>query len=727
MNEGVQNDPPIADAGSNQTVTDSDNSGSESVTLNGSGSSDPDGSITSYIWREGGSQIASGATPSVNLSVGTHTITLTVTDNDGATDTDDVIITVNAGSTGGDVHVWLEAECGNVGSLWNTPSDGNASNDEYVTIQSGNNSTSSAPTSTSGHITYDFDVDENGSYTIWGRVIAPSASDDSYWVRMDGGAWIRWNNIASGSSWHWDEVHDADNNNQVVSFNLSAGNHTLTVAYREDGTQLDKIYITNTGDTPSGEGDAANNCTAVNQPPVANAGSNQTVTDSDNSGSESVTLNGSGSDDPDGSITSYIWREGGSQIASGVNPSVNLSVGTHTITLTVTDNDGATDTDDVIITVNAGSTGGDVHVWLEAECGNVGSLWNTPSDGNASNDEYVTIQSGNNSTSSAPTSTSGHITYDFDVDENGSYTIWGRVIAPSASDDSYWVRMDGGAWIRWNNIASGSSWHWDEVHDADNGNAVMSYNLSAGSHTLTIAYREDGTELDKLYITNTSGTPSGEGSAASNCGGSGTNDYSITVRARGTDGSEHISLIVGGTTIASWTLSTSYQNYTTSTDLGGAINVEFDNDDGTVRDVQVDYIQVDGSTWQAEDQSTNTGVWQDGSCGGSYSEWLHCAGYIGFNAYKSVEVDRESVTDAAGNAAINVYPNPAYDELFIELTEIDQNSIVIRIYTLAGVIIKSIEINEQNPIIDIGDLHPGYYFITINHNSKCYTSKFFKM
>jgi len=46
-----------------------------------------------------------------------------------------------------------------------------------------------------------------------------------------------------------------------------------------------------------------------NQSPTANAGSDQTVTDADNSGAEAVTLNGSGSD-PDGTITSYNWKEG---------------------------------------------------------------------------------------------------------------------------------------------------------------------------------------------------------------------------------------------------------------------------------------------------------------------------------------------------------------------------------------------------------------------------------
>jgi WD40 repeat protein len=89
---------PTATAGPDQTITDTDNSGSESVTLDGSASTDSDGTITSYVWTDsGGTEIATGATPTVDLAVGTHTITLTVTDDDDATATDDVVITVEAG------------------------------------------------------------------------------------------------------------------------------------------------------------------------------------------------------------------------------------------------------------------------------------------------------------------------------------------------------------------------------------------------------------------------------------------------------------------------------------------------------------------------------------------------------------------------------------------------------------------------------------------------------
>jgi hypothetical protein len=123
-------------------------------------------------------------------------------------------------------------------------------------------------------------------------------------------------------------------------------------------------------------------------------------------------------------------------------------------------------------------------------------------------------------------------------------------------------------------------------------------------------------------------TTSGGGSTTTTSGGGGGSN-SIVVRARGTNGSEHIYCTVGGSQIGSWTLSTSMSNYSASTNNTGGINVYFDND-GTNRDVQVDYITVNGSTRQAENQGTNTGVWQNNSCGGSNSEWLHCNGYIGF-------------------------------------------------------------------------------------------------
>lgn len=88
---------------------------------------------------------------------------------------------------------------------------------------------------------------------------------------------------------------------------------------------------------------------ASNEPPTADAGIDQTV---EWSGSDltSVTLDGSGSADPDDDPMTYDWT-GDFGSASGVNPTIDLPLGTSTITLTVTDPSDASSMDTVVITV----------------------------------------------------------------------------------------------------------------------------------------------------------------------------------------------------------------------------------------------------------------------------------------------------------------------------------------------------------------------------------------
>jgi len=88
--------------------------------------------------------------------------------------------------------------------------------------------------------------------------------------------------------------------------------------------------------------------------PVADAGPDQVVEDADGNGSESITLDGSGSYDEDGTIESYVWKENGSQIATGVNPTITLAAAAHSIILEVTDDDFKTVTDGVLVTVGNG-------------------------------------------------------------------------------------------------------------------------------------------------------------------------------------------------------------------------------------------------------------------------------------------------------------------------------------------------------------------------------------
>ena len=79
---------------------------------------------------------------------------------------------------------------------------------------------------------------------------------------------------------------------------------------------------------------------AGNQAPTANAGSSRTVTLPYVQSYVNVTLDGSGSNDPDGTISTYAWS-GTPQPSSQMKPIVSLAEGHYIFTLTVTDNQNA--------------------------------------------------------------------------------------------------------------------------------------------------------------------------------------------------------------------------------------------------------------------------------------------------------------------------------------------------------------------------------------------------
>ncbi len=67
------------------------------LSVNGSGSTDSDGTITSYSWTFGDGAVASGITASHTYALaGTYPVTLTVTDDDSATDSETTSVTVTA-------------------------------------------------------------------------------------------------------------------------------------------------------------------------------------------------------------------------------------------------------------------------------------------------------------------------------------------------------------------------------------------------------------------------------------------------------------------------------------------------------------------------------------------------------------------------------------------------------------------------------------------------------
>jgi polygalacturonase len=152
-------------------------------------------------------------------------------------------------------------------------------------------------------------------------------------------------------------------------------------------------------------------------------------------------------------------------------------------------------------TASCGTTPPDtVTVTAEAESGTITAPMQVNSDSNASGGHYIAVAAGTNSNSAAPSNGSSVIP--FNVTGAGTYKLWGRVMAPTNKDDSFWVRVDGGTWVNWNDITSGGSWHWANVTNDASSDAPILVNLAAGAHTISFAYREDGTRLDRVLVTN---------------------------------------------------------------------------------------------------------------------------------------------------------------------------------------------------------------------------------
>jgi len=138
-------------------------------------------------------------------------------------------------------------------------------------------------------------------------------------------------------SYQWKEGNTVLAN--VASFNytpVTTGDHTLTLTVTDDdgATGSDTMTIT-----------ATEVITPVNHAPTANAGADITT-----EVNQTITITGSGSD-TDGTIVSYQWKEENTVLANVTSFSYTPTTrGTHTLTLTVTDDDGATGSDTMGIT-----------------------------------------------------------------------------------------------------------------------------------------------------------------------------------------------------------------------------------------------------------------------------------------------------------------------------------------------------------------------------------------
>ncbi|MBK7623729.1 MAG: discoidin domain-containing protein [Kineosporiaceae bacterium] len=297
----VANRAPVANAGADQSV-----SAGSTVTLSGSGSSDPDGNTLTYAWTQ-----TSG--PAVTLSSATA-----------------VSPTFTAPAAGSSVTFSLVVSDGSLSSVADTvtvsvPAAGAAN----VARTLGATATASTQNTGDG---------QTAAKAIDGSPLGYPADYSREWasVRQGAGAWIQ---LTWANSVTLDHVvlNDRPNaSDQITSGTLtfSDGSSAPVGSLTNDGSAVTVTFTprtvtwvrltvntvsAGTGNVGLAEFEAWGvpaNGGPTNRPPVANAGADQSV-----SAGSTVTLSGSGSSDPDGNTLTYAWTQ-----TSG--PAVTLSSAT---------------------------------------------------------------------------------------------------------------------------------------------------------------------------------------------------------------------------------------------------------------------------------------------------------------------------------------------------------------------------------------------------------------
>lgn len=381
INVNSSNLPPIVDAGLNRVIA----APQSTITLTGS-ATDPDGSIAGYQWDQTDGPntanivSANAATTNINnLQDGVYTFSLTATDDDLDQATDEVTVTVLGASTnqppiakaGNDQVLFLPT---NTTVLEGSGIDVDGTIIAYAWVQIDGtsvpmlNDETPALTVTGldvGTYTFRLIVTDNGGTAAFAdvKVTVNAAAQNQPPVVSAGSNLIinlptntaslagsATDNDGSISTYAWSKIAGPSVTQQ------NAATSTLSLTNLVEGTYVFRLTATdNQGATAFDEVRIVVFPSSVNQLPLANGGTNQTIT----LPTSSTSLVGAGFD-PDGSITTYTWTKvNGPASYALVSPNSqvttlnSLEQGTYVFRLTVTDNNGAKGSDDITITVNS--------------------------------------------------------------------------------------------------------------------------------------------------------------------------------------------------------------------------------------------------------------------------------------------------------------------------------------------------------------------------------------
>jgi PKD repeat protein len=321
------------------------------VNFNGSGSSDSDGTIVSYARDFGDGNGGAGVSPSHTYAVaGLYTVTLTVTDNDGASDSASTTATIDPIPNVAPTSNPNGPYNGTAGSPVNFNGSGSSDSDGTIVSYAwdfgdGNGGAGVSPSHTyavAGLYTVTLTVTDNDGATDSASTTADIAAIPNVAPTSNPNGPY---SAAVGETIVFDGSGSSDSDGTIVSYAWDFGDSSTGTgvspshSYATDGTFTVTLTVTD----DDGATDTASTTATIDPIPNVAPTSNPNGPYSGTVGTP-VSFDGSGSTDSDGTIVSYAWDFGDGNGGAGISPShTYAAAGLYTVTLIVTDNDGATD------------------------------------------------------------------------------------------------------------------------------------------------------------------------------------------------------------------------------------------------------------------------------------------------------------------------------------------------------------------------------------------------
>ncbi len=416
--DGPPNVPPVANANGTYSTLEGN-----AINFLSTGSIDTDGSIVSFNWDFGDGNVSTLDNPShTYAALGSYNVSLSVTDNDGAIAVDNTTASVieppivyisevyydtigtdsaeewielyNAGTSTVDLSNWTITDNNGIGTVLTLTAGSSIAAGTHFTV---------ARNQLGFNALYGIDADLYKSFFSLNNTGDALILKDNNGNELDAIAWESGGTGGAPVGW-------CANGDPIAPTGSTIQRTNPTV---DTDTCLDWSVLGNNGNPE----------TQVSAPPTNNAPT--AVVNGPYAGTEGQPINFSsaGSTDSDGTIVSFNWNFGDGLTSTVANPTHTYAVaGSYTVTLTVTDDGGATGNSQTVATVdavvviekivfseiyydpagteskeewielyNAGTTTADLSGWVITDNNGSGSSYTIPSGGSINAGGYLII------------------------------------------------------------------------------------------------------------------------------------------------------------------------------------------------------------------------------------------------------------------------------------------------------------------------------------------------